>query len=215
MVFPGSGLMGSSAKLAVFTLPFWHIERNWPAGKLTSCARNSRKFARWGSIAVVGTGFAKEIFVAMEGILNKNVLIVDDDDRMLRALAKTLSSEGATVTTAPGAGDAIEILSRRKTNVDLVITDLRMPLVTGTALVQFIHLICPELPVIVLTAFGSPESRAECLRQGAASFLEKNLSSAQLIAEIEGVFASRKPHRQPAAVKAVTDEKVKIKIDDN
>ena len=157
-------------------------------------------------MAVVGTGFARTTFVVMEGILNKNILIVDDDERMLRALAKTLSSEGATVTTAPGAGDAIEILSRRKTSVDLVITDLRMPLVTGTVLVHFIHLICPELPVIVLTAFGSPESRDECLRQGAASFLEKNVSLAQLIAEIEGIFSSRKQNKEQPAVKVALNE---------
>jgi len=155
----------------------------------------------------------------MEGILNKNILIVDDDERMLRALAKTLNNEGALVTTAQGAGEAIEILSRREKNVDLVITDLRMPLVTGMALVHFIHLICPDLPVIVLTAFGSPETRAECLRQGAAAFLEKNLSTAQLMTEIDQVFTTRKPVADPsgknaARNKEVTEEKVKIKKDD-
>lgn len=128
----------------------------------------------------------------MEGLLNKGILVVDDDERMLRALAKTLSGERAVVTSTQRAGDAIEILSRREQRVDLVITDLRMPLVTGTALVHFIHLSFPDLPVIVLTAFGSPESRAECFRQGAAAFLEKNLTQAQLLAEVERVFAAQK-----------------------
>jgi DNA-binding NtrC family response regulator len=155
----------------------------------------------------------------MEGTLNKNILIVDDDERMLRALAKTLTGEGAGVTTTQGAGDAIEILSRRNQRVDLVITDLRMPLVTGTSLVHFIHLIFPDLPVIVLTAFGSPESRAECLRQGAALFLEKNLSSAQLIAEIKGIFTSRTQIKEQSDVtaawpEAAADEKVKPKINE-
>ncbi len=129
----------------------------------------------------------------MDGLLNKSILVVDDDERMLRALAKTLSSEGAMVITSQWGGDAIEILSRREQKVDLVLTDLRMPLVTGAALVHSIHLIFPELPIVVLTAFGSHEARAECLRQGAAAFLEKNLSTAQLLAAIEEVFTSRKP----------------------
>jgi two-component system, NtrC family, response regulator GlrR len=155
----------------------------------------------------------------MEGILNKNILIVDDDERMLRALAKTLSSEGAVVTTTRWAGDAIEILSRREQNVDLVVTDLRMPLVTGTTLVHSIHRIFPDLPIIVLTAFGSPESRAACLRQGATAFLEKNLSSAQLIAEIERVFTSRKLIQEQPAVntagkKGTADENIKTKSSD-
>lgn len=143
----------------------------------------------------------------MEGVLNKNILIVDDDERMLRALAKTLSGEGAVVITTQGAGEAIEVLSRRKRSVDLVITDLRMPLVTGAALMHFVHLILPDLPIIVLTAFGSPESRAECLHQGASAFLEKNLSSAQLIAEIEQVFKAQKlAQGQPAVNTAGKEE---------
>jgi DNA-binding response OmpR family regulator len=47
-----------------------------------------------------------------------------------------------------------------------------------------------------LTAFGSPDAKAECLRLGAAAFLEKPLDTPQLLAAIEGVFASRKPVRE-------------------
>lgn len=136
----------------------------------------------------------------MEGILDKSILIVDDDERMLRALTKVLDGEGAVVTATKWAGNAIEILSRREKNVDLVITDLRMPLLTGTALVQSVHLMLPDLPIIVLTAFGDQEARNECLRQGAAAFLEKNLSTSQLVAEIERVFAAQKPVKKPSGM---------------
>lgn len=151
----------------------------------------------------------------MKGILNKNVLVVDDDERMLRALVKTLSSEGAVVTSSQWGGDAIEILARRESKIELVISDLRMPLVTGVALVHYIHLIFPDLPIIVLTAFGSSEARAECLRQGATAFLEKNLSTAQLVAEIERVFKPRKLVNAPPATntvgkEAAVDKNIKI-----
>ncbi|HEV2436119.1 MAG TPA: response regulator [Verrucomicrobiae bacterium] len=127
----------------------------------------------------------------MNNILNKSVLIVDDDARMLRALAKVLTGAGAIVTCASWAGDAIEVLTGRQRQMDLVITDLRMPLVTGLTVVYAIHEVFPGLPIVVLTALGSPEMKAECLRQGASAFLEKPLNTAQLVDVVEKVFARR------------------------
>jgi len=126
----------------------------------------------------------------MKKLRNKSVLIVDDDPGMLRALDKVLTGEGADVTSAEWAGDAIEILTARRKKMDLVITDLRMPILTGMTVVYAIHEVFPALPVIVLTAFGSPYVKAECLRQGAVAFLEKPLDTPQLLAAIEAVFAS-------------------------
>ena len=121
------------------------------------------------------------------------VLVVDDDPRMLRALEKVLAGEGCVVTCASWVGDAVDILTERKRPIDLVITDLRMPFVSGMTVVYAIHKIFPALPVIVLTAFGSPDVKAECLRQGAAAFLEKPLDTSQLLAAIEDVFSLKKP----------------------
>ena len=128
----------------------------------------------------------------MKNIRNKSVLIVDDDARMLRALDRVLTNEGAVTTCAEWAGDAIDILMERKKQVDLVITDLRMPFVSGMTAVYAIHKILPELPIIVLTAFGSPDVKAECLRQGATAFLEKPLDTPQLLDVVERVFTSPK-----------------------
>lgn len=133
----------------------------------------------------------------MKEICGKAILVVDDDVRMLRALEKVLTSEGAIVTCTVWAGDAIEILTERKKDVDLVITDLRMPFVSGLTAVFAIHQIYPSLPIIVLTAFGSPVVREECLRQGAVAFLEKPLESQVLLEIINQVFRSQPS--QPAA----------------
>jgi DNA-binding NtrC family response regulator len=126
----------------------------------------------------------------MKKLRNRSVLIVDDDPAMLRALDKVLAGEGAEVTCAAWAGDAIEILTARRKRIDLVITDLRMPFLTGITMAYAIHEVFPRLPVIVLTAFGSPDVKSECLRQGAVAFLEKPLDTPQLLTAIEGVFAS-------------------------
>jgi DNA-binding NtrC family response regulator len=128
----------------------------------------------------------------MKNILNKSILIVEDDAGLLRAMKKVLTGEGARVSATIWAGDAIEILTRRQCPVDLVITDLRMPFLTGVTLVYSVHQIFPNLPIIVLTAFGTPELKAECLRQGATAFLEKPLDTTQLVAAIKGVFCPPK-----------------------
>ncbi|HUA67188.1 MAG TPA: response regulator [Candidatus Saccharimonadales bacterium] len=127
----------------------------------------------------------------MNNIRNKSILLVDDDERMLRALVKVLTGEGAVTTCASWAGDAISILTERQKPMDLVITDLRMPFVTGLTVVYAIHEVFPDLPVIVFTALGSPEIKAECLREGAAAFLEKPLNTTQLLEAVEMVFTSQ------------------------
>jgi DNA-binding NtrC family response regulator len=145
----------------------------------------------------------------MESIRNKNILIVDDDEYMLRALDKTLTGEGAVVTRTQWAGDAVEILIGREKNMDMVITDLRMPFVTGMTLVYAIRLMFPSIPAVVLTAYGSPEMKAECFRQGATAVLEKNLSTLQLLAEIEKVLTKHEPGVSSSSkpeTKAATDE---------
>ncbi len=144
----------------------------------------------------------------MESILNKNILIVDDDESMLRALAKVLTTEGAVVTCACWAGEAMEQLSDPKKSFDLVITDLQMPFVKGSTILQmiaqsfrsrmdrpasgadgkFASISFPMVPVIVLTAFGSPEVKAECFYHGAVAFLEKPLDTSQLLAAIGEAF---------------------------
>jgi two-component system, NtrC family, response regulator GlrR len=125
----------------------------------------------------------------MKRLYDKSVLVVDDDARMLRALDKLLTSEGAKVSRATWAGEALDILTEQKKKIDVVITDLRMPYVTGMTVVYAIHKTDPALPVIVLTAFGSAEVKAECFRQGAVDFLEKPLDASQLLDAVEGVFA--------------------------
>jgi DNA-binding NtrC family response regulator len=121
----------------------------------------------------------------MIDLREKSVLIIDDDTAMLRALEKVLSGEGAAVTRLERAADALETLAVRKEKTDLVITDLRMPFVSGITLVNAIHGAFPGLPIIVLTAFGSPYVRSECMRLGAAAFLEKPLNTPQLLDAIE------------------------------
>jgi DNA-binding NtrC family response regulator len=130
----------------------------------------------------------------VKNISDKFILVIDDDTRMLRALEKVLSGEGANVTCAVWAGDGIDILTERKKNIDIVITDLRMPFMSGLTAVFAIHEVFPKLPIIVLTAFGSPDVRAECLRLGAAAVLEKPLDSPHLLQVVDKVLELQAVH---------------------
>jgi DNA-binding NtrC family response regulator len=129
----------------------------------------------------------------MHNLRDKSILIVDDDAGMLRALDKVLSGEGMAVTCAGCAEDAVAILTGRQGKFDLLITDLWMPFNSGTGMtvICVVHEFFPTLPVIVLTAFGSPEVKSECLRQGAVAVLVKPLDAPQLLSAVDGVFAPK------------------------
>lgn len=123
---------------------------------------------------------------------NKSILIVDDDIRMLQALEKVLTQEGARVTCFDAAVDAFRILAARPTKFDLLITDLRMPFVSGAKTVSVVHEVLPKLPIIVLTGFSDPEVKAECLRKGATAFLEKPIEASLLLGIVAKLLESEK-----------------------
>ncbi len=133
----------------------------------------------------------------MVSINGKSILIIDDDAAVLRALKKVLSAEGAQVTSASGAGEAMEHLTDKPARIDLIITDLRMPILNGQSVLRAVKAALPEVPVIVITAYGSPEKQSECWKDGAAAFLEKPLDTPQLLTAIDGVFSTHQadPHR--------------------
>jgi len=118
---------------------------------------------------------------------------VDDDERMVRALERVFTSEGARVVCSSWAGGAIGILADRKIRVDLIIIDLCMPIISGNRAIYVIHKFYPKLPIVVLTAFASPTVRTECLRDGAAAFLEKPLDAAALTDAVRGALSSQEP----------------------
>ncbi len=132
----------------------------------------------------------------MRSINGKSVLVVDDDAAMLRALQKVLAGEGASVATASWAGEIMERLDENQGRFDLIITDLRMPILNGESVLRAVKAALPEVPVIVVTAFGSPERQAECRKDGAAAFLEKPLDTPQLLAAIDEVVTRSRAAQQ-------------------
>jgi DNA-binding NtrC family response regulator len=121
----------------------------------------------------------------MKAIRDKSILVIEDDAAMLRAITRVLRGAGAKVTAAERADIGLESLALRQVHFDLVITDLRMPMITGINVIRAVRKVFPTLPIIVLTAFGSPILKAICLDEGAFAFLEKPLDTAQLVESAE------------------------------
>lgn len=129
----------------------------------------------------------------MGNISNSSVLIIDDDVGMLRALNKVLSGEGCMVASAASAEAAVKFLSNGQQCFDVIITDLRMPVIDGTGILRAVKRAYPDVPVIIITAFGSSDVKKEAYELGATAFLEKPVDTEQLIAVIENALTPPPP----------------------
>src|SRR5438046_5174935 len=126
----------------------------------------------------------------MDELDEKCVLVVDDDPGMLRAMSKVLAGEGMQVTGVSDPVAVVKKLADSEKRFDVVITDLRMPVFSGRGVLALASAL-PELPVIILTAFGEPDVEAQALRLGAFAFLEKPVAAAQLIEVVSALCYGR------------------------
>jgi DNA-binding NtrC family response regulator len=110
--------------------------------------------------------------------MQEELLVVDDEPQMLIAINETLRRSGYSITTA---GSGMEALRRLKEKYyQLVITDLRMPEVSGLDLLRKVKHLTPQTPVILLTAYGTVQNAVDAMRDGAYDYLLKPFSSESL-----------------------------------
>ncbi len=112
----------------------------------------------------------------------QNILVVDDDLHILEVLEARFSSAGFRVFTAPEARKALGILNDRQ--VDLLITDVRMPSMGGMDLLREVRALRPELPVILLTAYGTIPDAVHAMKAGAADYLTKPFNGRDLLNKV-------------------------------
>ncbi|MCG6923574.1 MAG: sigma-54 dependent transcriptional regulator [Acidobacteriota bacterium] len=106
------------------------------------------------------------------------ILVVDDEEAQRKVLAGFLRKKGFEVLTSGTAADALELAAAQ--TVDLVLTDLRMPGGGGLELLRGLRALNPEIPVIVMTAYGTVASAVEAMKQGAADYLGKPIDLDEL-----------------------------------
>lgn len=121
--------------------------------------------------------------------MKKRILIADDELNIREGLAAAVESEGYDSITAENGSVAWNII--QKQGADLVITDLRMPVMTGSELLEKIYSSYPTLPVVVLTGHGSIEDAVKAMQNGAVDFLTKPVNLDHLFVLIKKTLRGR------------------------
>ncbi|GAB4166228.1 MAG: sigma 54-interacting transcriptional regulator [Geothermobacteraceae bacterium] len=122
------------------------------------------------------------------------VLVIDDDRAMREMLAEDLGRRGYDVLEASGAEPARDLLAGH--DVDMVLTDLNMPGTSGVDLCRQLHRDRPDMPVLIITAFGSLDTAIEALRAGAYDFVTKPVDLDLLDHALKRAFQHRQLQRK-------------------
>ena len=110
-----------------------------------------------------------------------SILVADDEESLRLVLQTALEKVGYTVDTADNGREALRLTQER--NYDVAILDIRMPELNGLQAFHKIHALKPDLPVILMTAFGSSEIAVEAMKRGAFDYIPKpfNLDEVKII----------------------------------
>jgi len=110
------------------------------------------------------------------------ILVVDDEPNYLVVLSELLKEEGFEVFTAESGEEGLKVA--RENDLDLVITDMRMPGMDGLQLLKSVKSLNQHLPVIMVTAFGEVEKAVVAMKAGAYNYLAKPFSNDELLVNI-------------------------------
>jgi two-component system NtrC family response regulator len=108
----------------------------------------------------------------------ETILVVDDEKNYLVVLEALLGPEGYEMLTAENATDALKVV--RESDIDLIITDMKMPGMSGMELLEECKKIKPDLPVIMMTAYGTIEMAVEAMKKRAFDYITKPFQNEQL-----------------------------------
>jgi len=132
------------------------------------------------------------------------VLVVDDKELLRDGVAVTLQRSGFTVLGA-GSGDAaLETIARRRP--DAVVTDLKMPGMTGLELVERVREFDDDLPIILMTAFGTVDTAVRALKLGAFDYITKPFEGDELIVAVKRAIEHARLRRENEALRRVADD---------
>ncbi len=107
-----------------------------------------------------------------------HIVVVDDEPVICQQLERLYSHSGYSVTIANSADEALQRLESR--NIDLVVTDIRLPGLSGIELTKRIPEDHPDVPVIVITGYGDIDTAVEVLKLGASDYILKPFSAAAI-----------------------------------
>ena len=121
--------------------------------------------------------------VTMNEPNGSQVLVVDDDASMQRMLRQRLEREGYAVQTAPNGKEGLNLI--RKEVFNLIITDVRMPKLGGDELARAVAQFNPNIPIIVMTAFGEVNEAVQLMQDGIYHYFTKPFDVEDLVAKVK------------------------------
>ncbi|MBI1811975.1 MAG: sigma-54-dependent Fis family transcriptional regulator [Nitrospirae bacterium] len=127
------------------------------------------------------------------------LLIVDDERNILRVISATLKKEGYEVEVARTGEEALDKFSTN--HADLVVTDFKLPGMSGADMLSSIKSINPDVPVIMLTAYGTIERVVEAMKRGAFNYLTKPVNPDELVAVVKEAMEKYRLIRENLALK--------------
>jgi len=133
------------------------------------------------------------------------ILLVDDDKNFVDLVKMRLESSNYKVTTALKEEDAIEAVKEQIFDVALV--DLQLVHQDGISLMERLHAILPEMPVIIITAYGSVESAVGAMQRGAYSYITKPFNPPDLLLQIEKALENRRLTSEIKRLKGLLKER--------
>ena len=117
------------------------------------------------------------------------ILVVDDESNYLTVMEALLGEAGYEVLTAPSAIEALKISAAA--DLDLVLTDMKMPKMTGIELLEKLQHLQPDLPVIIMTAFGTVEKAVSAMKKGAFDYILKPFKNEEIMVTIAKALKHR------------------------
>lgn len=117
----------------------------------------------------------------------KNILIVDDEENLLVLLERILTRQGYQVVTAQHPYDACRLLHNR--DFQLAILDIKMFPMDGVSLLGEIKSRSPSTQVIMITAYPTIDTRNECMKKGASTYLTKPVDIHELKTTVDGLLS--------------------------
>ncbi|MEW6387742.1 MAG: response regulator [Thermodesulfobacteriota bacterium] len=131
----------------------------------------------------------------------ERLLVVDDEPNMLRLLKTILMDKtGYEVDTTNNPLEVSKLLQEQ--HYDLVVTDLKMPLVDGIDLIDIIKKIDNTVPIIIITAYGTIETAEEAIQKGAYDFITKPFRKENILITIKRALEWKKMQGELAAMKS-------------
>ena len=117
----------------------------------------------------------------------RKILVVDDQESMRSLLKDMLEVIGYEITLADGGEEALRLMQAGQ--FDLVLTDLNMPGMDGTALLRAIKANYAEMPVVVITGYGTFHTEKRVMKEGASGYISKPCTLAKIENTLAGIFS--------------------------